>query len=58
MIWERGAFLDNKKEYTFLYKNQLYKNKEAQNDPKFKNKLRTPPASKFDNILRTSSPMS
>ena len=42
----------------FLYKNQLYKNKEAQNDPKFKNKLRTAPASKFVNILRTSSPMS
>ena len=31
----------------FLYKNQLYKNKEAQNDPKFKNKLRTTPASRW-----------
>lgn len=39
----------------FLYKNQLYKNKEAQNDPKFKNKLRTTLASKSVNILRTSS---
>ena len=39
----------------FLYKNQLYKNKETQNDPKFKNKLRTTPASKSVNILRTSS---
>ena len=29
----------------FVYKNQLYKNKEAQNVPKFKNKLRTTQAS-------------
>ena len=47
---------EERKLHFFLYKNQLYKNKEAQNDPKiFKNKLRTTPASKSVNILRTSA---
>ena len=32
----------------FFYKNTLYKNKEAQNDPKIKNNLKSAPASKFD----------
>ncbi len=34
------------KKYTSLYKNQLYKNNEPQNDLKTKNKLRTNSASK------------
>ena len=33
----------------FFYKNQLYKNKEAQNCPKFKNMLRTIRGSKQEN---------
>ena len=37
----------------FFYKNTLYKNKQAQNDPKFKN--RTTPASKYVKIFRTTS---
>ena len=32
------------------FKNQLDKNKEAQNDPKFMNKLSTIPPSKFNTI--------
>ena len=35
----------------FFYKNTLYKNKEAQNDPKFRNNLRTTPASKYAKFL-------
>ena len=35
----------------FFYKNALYKNKYAQNDPKFKNKLRPTPTSKYVKIL-------
>ena len=42
---------------TFFYKNQRYMNKEAQNDPKFKNKLRKALASKSVDILRTPSVM-
>ena len=41
--------------YTFLfYKNQLYKNKDAQIEPKFKNRLRTVRGSFHVKILRTT----
>ena len=44
VINQQGALVVNSSVHYlhfFLYKNQPYKNKEAQNDPKFKNKLRT-----------------